>query len=47
VIRRLLARFWAWAAARRDAQVTAALEEPEELRPWDRDLAQLLRESLD
>jgi hypothetical protein len=46
-MRRLLARLLAWAAHRRDAMVTAALEEPEELRPWDRDLAQLLRESLD
>jgi hypothetical protein len=43
VIRRLVA----WAAHRRDAMVTAALDEPEDLRPWDHDLGQLLRESTD
>jgi hypothetical protein len=46
VIRRLIDRLWAWAAHRRDALVTEALD-PRRPGPIDRDLDDLLRESLD
>lgn len=46
-MRRLTARLRAWATRRRDAMDSAALDEPEDLRPWDRDLEQLLREASD
>lgn len=46
MIARLLAALFTWAARRRDAAVTAALD-PRRPGPWDHELDAMLRESFD